>query len=173
MTTKIIKKSNETTQSDIKIKTVLFICVHNSGRSQMAEAIFNHLAQGKVRAISAGTRPAAHTDRNVAGAMKEIGIDIRSQRPKALTTEMIEAADRVITMGCGAAEMCPASFVPTEDWQLDDPEGRSPEEVRVIRDTIRNHVEKLVGEVLGASPENHGDPPHNKEQERNITWRIQ
>jgi arsenate reductase len=105
--------------------------------------------------------------------MKEIGIDIRSQRPKALTIEMIEAANRIVTMGCGAAETCPASFVPTEDWQLDDPEGRSLEEVRIIRDTIRTHVEKLFLEVLGASPENHGGPPHNKEQKRNITWRIQ
>jgi arsenate reductase len=164
MTMKTVKKNNKKNQPDTKLKTVLFICVHNSGRSQMAEAIFNYLAQGKARAISAGTRPAVHTDRNVTAAMKEIGIDISSQRPKALTLEMMEAAGRVITMGCGVAETCPASFVPTEDWQLDDPEGRSLEEVRIIRDTIRADVEKLVGEVLGTSPENNGAPPHNKEQ---------
>ena len=164
MTMKTKKKISNTNPNHTKIKTVLLICVHNSGRSQMAEALFNYMAQGKARAISAGTRPAAHTDRNVTAAMKEIGIDISSQRPKALTIEMINAADRVITMGCGVAETCPASLVPTEDWQLDDPEGRSLEEIRVIRDTIRTHVEKLVGEVLDASPENNGEPPHNKEQ---------
>ena len=164
MTMKTVKKNSKTNPTKAKVKTVLFVCVHNSGRSQMAEALFNYLVQSKARAISAGTRPAAHTDRNVTAAMKEIGIDISYQRPKALTLEMMEMADRVITMGCGVAETCPASFVPTEDWQLDDPEGRSLEEVRVIRDTIRAHVEKLVGEVLGTYPENNGHPPHNKEK---------
>lgn len=159
-----VKNDNTNNSTDSLKKTVLFVCVHNSGRSQMAEAFFNQLAQGKTRAVSAGTRPAAHTDRNVTAAMREIGIDISSQRPKALTLEMMEMADRVITMGCGVAETCPASFVPMEDWQLDDPEGRSLEEVRVIRDTIRAHVEKLVGEVLGTYPENNGDPTHNKEK---------
>ncbi|HJX13336.1 MAG TPA: arsenate reductase ArsC [Dehalococcoidales bacterium] len=129
------------------MKTVLFVCVHNSGRSQMAEAFFNKLARGRARAISAGTRPAVHTDRNVVQAMREIGIDIRRQRPKVLTLEMMEKADRVITMGCGAEETCPASFVPTEDWNLDDPEGKSPEEVRRIRDEIQNRVAALVREL--------------------------
>ena len=128
-------------------KTVLFVCVHNAGRSQMAEAFFNRLAAGKAVAISAGTRPAAHMDKGVVTAMGEIGIDISDQRPKALTLEMMEAADRVITMGCGVEETCPASFVPTEDWQLDDPEGRSPAEVRKIRDDIRDRVAGLYREL--------------------------
>lgn len=128
------------------MKKVLFICVHNAGRSQIAEAFFNQMAKGKATAISAGTKPAMHMDKGVVEAMHEIGIDISQQRPKVLTMEMMEKADRVVTMGCGVEETCPASFAPTEDWELDDPEGRSPEEVRKIRDTIRDRVETLVKE---------------------------
>ncbi|MFA5317268.1 MAG: arsenate reductase ArsC [Dehalococcoidales bacterium] len=128
------------------MKKVLFVCVHNSGRSQMAEAFFNQMAKGKAAAISAGTRPAVHMDKGVVEAMHEIGIDIRNQRPKLLTFTMLENADRVITMGCGVEETCPASFVPAEDWELNDPEGRSLEEVRKVRDTIRDRVETLVKE---------------------------
>jgi len=113
----------------------------------MAEAFFNHLAKGRAIASSAGTRPAAHTDSNVVKAMRETGIDIRRQRPKELTLEMLEEADRVITMGCGAEEVCPASFVPTEDWALEDPEGKSIEEVRDIRDEIKARVERLIMET--------------------------
>ena len=129
------------------MKNILFTCVHNSGRSQMAEAFFNQLTEGKAMAVSAGTKPAAHIDRGVMEAMSEIGVDIRGQRPKLLTLEMMEKADRVITMGCGVEETRPASFVPAQDWGLDDPEGRSPEEVRRIRDTIRERVVALVKEV--------------------------
>ena len=113
----------------------------------MAEAFFNQMAKGKATAVSAGTRPAVHTDKGVVKAMREIGIDVSKQKPKALTLEMMEKADRVITMGCGVSETCPASFVPTEDWELDDPEGKSPEEIRKIRDTIRDRVETLVKEL--------------------------
>lgn len=112
----------------------------------MAEAFFNRMAIGTVTAVSAGTRAASHMDRNVVEAMREIGIDISKQRPKYLTPEMIEKADRVITMGCGVEEVCPASFIPTEDWELDDPEGKSLEEIRMIRDTIKDRVERLVKE---------------------------
>ena len=129
------------------MKTVLFVCVRNAGRSQMAEAFFNILARGKARAISAGTRPAERVNPTVAAAMKEIGIDISRKRPRALTLAMMEKADRAITMGCGVAETCPASFVPSEDWQLEDPEGRPLEEVRKIRDDIRARVERLVREL--------------------------
>lgn len=115
---------------DLTMKKVLFVCVHNAGRSQVAEAFFNQMAKGKATAISAGTRPAAHKDKGVVEAMHEVGIDIREQKPKALTLEMMESADRVITMGCNVEEACPASFVPTEDWELDDPERKSPEEIR-------------------------------------------
>jgi len=128
------------------MKKVLFVCVHNSGRSQMAEAFFNQMAKGKAMAISAGTKPAVHMDRSVVEAMQESGIDISKQRPKALTLKIMEKADRIITMGCGVEETCPASFVPTQDWELEDPEGRSLEQIRKIRDTIRDRVETLVKE---------------------------
>ena len=128
------------------MKKILFACVHNSGRSQMAEAFFNSLAEGKAIATSAGTRPAAHVDSNVAQAMREIGIDITQQRPKPLTFEMVESADRVITMGCGVEEVCPASFIPTEDWELEDPEGKPLEKVRQIRDEIKTRVEELANQ---------------------------
>jgi arsenate reductase len=113
----------------------------------MAESFFNHLAEGKAVATSAGTKPAAHVDRTVAEAMSEMGLDIRQQRPKPLTFDMVENADRVITMGCGVEEVCPASFVPTEDWTLEDPEGKPLEKVREIRDEIKARVEKLLSEI--------------------------
>ncbi len=137
---------------DLAMKKVLFVCVHNSGRSQMAAAFFNSLAEGKAIATSAGTRTAAHVDSNVADAMCEVGIDIRQQRPKPLTFEMVESTDRVITMGCGVEEVCPASFIPTEDWILEDPEGKPIEEVRKIRDQIRVKVEVLVKELGATGP---------------------
>ena len=131
-------------------KTVLFVCVHNSGRSQMAEAFFNQLAKGKAQALSAGTQPANKVNPIVVEAMKEVGIDISGNKPKALTMEMVEKADRMITMGCGAeAEaVCPASFIETEDWALEDPKGKSIEQVRKIRDEIKERVKKLVEEVI-------------------------
>jgi arsenate reductase len=113
----------------------------------MAEALFNHHAGAKARAFSAGTKPASHTDRTVVEAMKELGIDISSQRPKMLTMEMLENADKVITMGCGVEGFCPASFVPTEDWQLEDPEGKPIEKIREIRDEIEAKVRELVEEL--------------------------
>ena len=131
------------------MKKVLFVCVHNAGRSQMAEAFFNHMAQGKATATSSGTKPAAHKDKAVVEAMREVGIDIQHQKTKALTLRMIEGADRVITMGCGVEETCPASFIPTEDWELDDPEGKPYEDLRKIRDEIKARVEALVKELVG------------------------
>ena len=129
-----------------EMKTILFVCVHNSGRSQMAEAFFNRLAEGKARGISAGTQPADKVNPVVAMAMKEVGIDISGNKPRALTMEMVEQSDRMITMGCGAeAEgVCPASFIPTEDWALDDPKGQPLEKVRKIRDEIKGRVIKLL-----------------------------
>ncbi len=141
---------------DITTKKVLFVCVHNSGRSQMAEAFFNHYASGKARAFSAGTRPASHSDRTVVAAMKELGIDIASQRPKMLTWEIMENADKVITMGCSLEGACPASFGPTEDWQLEDPEGKPIEKVREIRDKIRAKIMKLIEEMQGKEEGNRG-----------------
>jgi arsenate reductase len=129
------------------MKKILFVCLHNSGRSQMAEAFFNQLTKGNAMAISAGTQPAAQVNPTVVAAMRELGMEIGNQKPKSLTLEMMESADRVITMGCNVAETCPASFIPTEDWELDDPEGKSIEETRQIRDQIKTRVEVLVKEL--------------------------
>ncbi|HLC23061.1 MAG TPA: arsenate reductase ArsC [Dehalococcoidia bacterium] len=126
------------------MKTVLFVCVGNSGRSQMAEAFFNYLAAGRARAISAGTNPAKSVAPDVVLAMKEVGIDISGNTPKALTEDMLAQADRVVTMGCGAEGVCPVSFVPTEDWALEDPKGKSLEQVRKIRDEIKTKVAKML-----------------------------
>ena len=126
------------------MKTVLFVCVGNAGRSQMAEAFFNQAAGGKARAVSAGTKPASGVDPRTVEVMREVGIDISGNKPKALTMEMLEQADRVITMGCGVEGVCPASFVQTEDWQLEDPKGKPIEEVRRIRDEIRARVLRLL-----------------------------
>lgn len=126
------------------MKTVLFVCVGNAGRSQMAEAFFSRLADGKARAISAGTRPADAVDPKAIEVMREAGIDISGNKPKALTMEVLEQANRVITMGCGVEGVCPASFVETEDWQLEDPKGKPIEEVRRIRDEIKTKVLRLL-----------------------------
>jgi arsenate reductase len=126
---------------------VLFVCIHNSGRSQMAEAFFNRYAAGEALAYSAGTRPAIHVDRNVVEAMREIGIDMGKQMPKVIIPSMIEDADRVVTMGCMADEVCTAMFIPTEEWQIEDPEGQSLEKVRVIRDEIQNRVQGLIQDI--------------------------
>jgi protein-tyrosine-phosphatase len=130
-------------------KTVLFVCVHNSGRSQMAEAFFNHRARGKARACSAGTRPAEEINPVVVTAMREVGIDLGGRKPKLLTMDLVGKADRMITMGCGAeAEaVCPASFIETEDWALADPHGQDIEEVRKIRDEVERRVTGLLGEM--------------------------
>lgn len=114
----------------------------------MAEAFFNHYASGKAQAFSAGTHYASHINPTVIEAMREVGIDISNKRPKMLSLEMLGVADKVITMGCGAEGVCPATFVPTEDWQLDDPEGKSIEKVRAIRDEIEAKVKKLIEEIL-------------------------
>ncbi len=131
-------------------KTVLFVCVHNSGRSQIAEAFFNQLANGKAKAYSAGTQPTEAINPVVVEAMCELGIDISGNKPKALTMEMVEKADRMITMGCGAeAEaVCPASFIETQDWALEDPAGKDITTVRKIRDEIKTRVIKLLEEMF-------------------------
>lgn len=129
------------------MKTVLFVCVGNAGRSQMAEAFFNQLAKGEAQAISAGTAPASAVSRTVVAAMKEVGIDISKNKPKALTPEMMDQADRVVTMGCGVEKMCPATWVPTEDWGLEDPKDKPIEKVREIRDEIETRIIKLLEEI--------------------------
>jgi protein-tyrosine-phosphatase len=131
------------------MKTVIFVCVHNSGRSQMAEAFFNKLAGGKAQALSAGTQPADEVNPVVVEAMREAGMNISSNKPKMLTMDMVEKADRMIAMGCGAEAggICPASFIETEDWELEDPKGKSLEQVRKIRDEIKERVTKLLDEL--------------------------
>lgn len=129
------------------MSTVLFVCVHSSGRSQTAEALFNKLAKGRVRAVSAGTQPAEGLEPAAVAIMGEVGIDIRHQKPEKLTPEMIEQVDKIITMGCGVEDTCPAPFVETADWALGDPRGKSVEKVRVIREQIRGRVLELLEEI--------------------------
>ncbi len=130
--------------------SALFVCVHNAGRSQMAAGFLSHLSGGAVEVRSAGSMPAEQINPTAVEAMLEIGIDIRDQRPKVLTTDAVQASDVVITMGCG--DVCP--IFPGkryEDWTLDDPAGQGIEPVRVIRDEIRGRVLSLLAE-LGVEP---------------------
>ena len=126
------------------MKTVLFACVHNAGRSQIAAALFNSLADpARARAVSAGTEPGSAVHPEVVAVMKEAGIDLSSATPAKLTTELASTANLLITMGCGDA--CP--YVPgliRDDWPLEDPKGKPLETVRAIRDDIRCHVESLI-----------------------------
>lgn len=136
------------------MKRALFVCVHNAGRSQMAEAIFNSLAEARslpVRAASAGTDACDRVNPIVVQAMREMDISLDGCRPKQLAQRMADAADRIITMGCGVnAEACPARLLVTEDWGLDDPASQPIEAVRAIRDEIRRRVELLLTDMLGA-----------------------
>jgi len=129
---------------------VLFVCVHNAGRSQMAAALLDHYAQGRVHVTSAGSTPAAEINPAVVEAMAEVEIDISRELPKGLKDEVVRDADVVITMGCGDA--CPVypgkRYV---DWDLPDPAGRSVEEIRPIRDEIDRRVRTLLDELVGAS----------------------
>lgn len=130
--------------------TVLFACVHNTGRSQMAEAFFNRLADpARARAVSGGTEPATEMNATVLAVMKEDGIDLvgEGHRPKIADPEALAAGDRAISMGCGVSLACPARLGPMEDWGLDDPKGRPIEQVRAIRDEVRRRVTQLVEEL--------------------------
>jgi arsenate reductase (thioredoxin) len=127
--------------------SVLFVCVHNAGRSQMAAGYLNQLSGGRIEVRSAGSEPADKINPVAVQAMAEEGIDIAAERPKILTTEAVKASDVVITMGCGDA--CP--YYPGrryEDWVLDDPAGQDINHVRPIRDQIRQRVESLFNELL-------------------------
>ena len=125
---------------------VLFVCVHNSGRSQMAEAFARELSGGRFDAESAGTEPTAALNLVVVEAMRERGLDITGQRPKLLTPEMAQRADRIFTMGCYEAEACPAFILDAEDWALDDPHGQPIERVRAIRDDVEARIRALIAE---------------------------
>jgi arsenate reductase (thioredoxin) len=129
--------------------TVLFACVHNAGRSQIAAALMEREGAGRIEVRSAGSEPAAEVHPEVVEAMAELGLELGEERPKKLTDERVREADVVVTMGCG--DECP--FHPGkryEDWELDDPAGRDLDEVRAIRDEIERRVKALAGELLGA-----------------------
>ncbi|MDT7843430.1 arsenate reductase ArsC [Streptomyces justiciae] len=134
------------------IPSVLFVCVHNAGRSQMAAAFLTHLAGDRVQVRSAGSAPADTVNPAVVEAMSEVGIDISAEVPKVLTTEAVQSSDVVITMGCGDA--CP--YFPGKrylDWQLDDPAGQGPDAVRPIRDQIEQRIRGLLAELdIEATP---------------------
>jgi len=130
-----------------KKPTVLFVCVHNAGRSQMAAGFMRQLGGDRIEVLSAGSAPKDSINPVAVEAMAEVGIDITGQQPKILTTEAVQESDAVITMGCGDA--CP--FYPGkryEDWVLDDPAGQGIEFVRVVRDQIKGRVEALIKELL-------------------------
>ncbi len=130
--------------------TVLFLCVHNAGRSQMAAGWMRHLAGDRVRVLSAGSEPADQVNPAAVEAMREVGIDITSHRPQRWTDETLGAADVVVTMGCG--DTCP--YVPGTryvDWELQDPAGQPVEQVRPVRDDIADRVRALIAE-LGVEP---------------------
>lgn len=124
----------------------LFVCLHNAGRSQMSQALFERAAQRRHVAMSAGTHPADRVHPQVIEVMREIGIDLSDRTPRKLTMELAQAADVVVTMGCG--DECP--FIPGKryiDWELPDPKGRAIEEVRSIRDEISRRVKQLIEEL--------------------------
>jgi protein-tyrosine-phosphatase len=128
--------------------TVLFVCVHNAGRSQMAAGWLRQLAGDRVEVLSAGSAPASTINPVAVAAMAEVGIDIGTQQPKVLTAEAVQESDVVVTMGCG--DECP--YFPGkryEDWVLDDPAGQDIDAVRPIRDEIRARIDRLLDDLLG------------------------
>jgi arsenate reductase (thioredoxin) len=128
------------------VPEVLFVCVHNAGRSQMAAGLLSKLAEGRVHVQTAGSDPADEVNPAVVEAMREVGVDLSEEFPKPLTDEFVKAADAVITMGCGDA--CPVyPGKRYEDWELDDPAGKDVETVRVIRDEINRRVSILLDEL--------------------------
>jgi len=129
--------------------SVLFVCVHNAGRSQMAAGFLRELSGGKIEVRSAGSAPADSINPSVVAAMNELGMDISAEQPKILTTESVQVSDVVITMGCG--DVCP--IFPGkryEDWKLEDPAGQGVDAVRPIRDEIKTRIETLISELLPA-----------------------
>ena len=132
--------------------SVLFVCVHNAGRSQMAAGFLRDIAGDRIEVRSAGSMPADQINPTAVEAMSELGIDITAEQPKVLTTEAVQASDVVITMGCGDA--CP--FFPGkryEDWKLDDPAGQGIDAVRPIRDDIKRRIQELIASLEPASTE--------------------
>lgn len=130
------------------MKKILFVCVENAGRSQMAEAFANYYGRGKLVASSAGVMVVDRVNPVVVEVMKEKGIDLSMNQPKLLTTKMVEDADKIITMGCSVEKFCPAPLLKNViDWGLEDPKGKPIEEVRKLRDDIETRVLKLIAEI--------------------------
>ena len=131
------------------MKNVLFVCVENAGRSQMAEAFTNKYSEGKIKATSAGTRPANSVNTTVARVMLEKGIDISGNRPKLISKDATKDADIAVTMGCYEAEgICPAPMLrDAVDWNIEDPKGKPIEDVRRIRDQIEKRVKELIDQI--------------------------
>jgi len=138
-------KSNSNKKDD---KTILFVCVENTGRSQMAEGFFKKYAPDGFKTLSAGTKPGYQLNPIVVEAMKEVGIDISKQKSKELTDEMIRDSDNVVNMGCMDKNFCPTIWIPKViEWNLEDPKGKSIEKVREIRDEIEKRVKEIVAEI--------------------------
>ncbi len=127
------------------MRTILFVCPRNAGRSMMAEVLFNKLAKGKVKAISAGTEPADTVDPKVVEVMREIGIELKDRKPQALTPKMLKQADLVVTVGCSVKGL--TSLDETEDWTIEDIAGKPIEKVREVRDDIKTKVTGLVARL--------------------------
>ena len=129
-------------------KNVLFVCVENTGRSQMAEAFFKKYAKNQFNVISAGTSPSSHLNPVVVSVMNELGIDLENQKPQLLSSSMIENSNKIVNMGCMDKESCSSLFVKrVDDWNIDDPKGKSIENVRKIRDQIKNDVLNLLNSI--------------------------
>jgi protein-tyrosine-phosphatase len=138
----------KTSSSTKDAKTILFVCVENAGRSQMAEGFFKKYAPNGFKTLSAGTKPVSQINPIVVQAMKEVGIDISKQKSKELIDEMIRDSDKVINMGCMDKNFCPTVWLPKViEWGMEDPKGQSIEKVREIRDKIEQRVKKLVAEI--------------------------
>ncbi len=133
----------DSAEEENAVKQVLFVCVGNSGRSQMAEAFFNEIAPAGFCALSAGTAPAERVNPTVVKVMEEAGFDLSGRSPKRLTVDMVESAARVVTLGCAGTWQCPKGL-PAEDWGIEDPADQPVEKVRRIRERIRGRVEDLA-----------------------------
>jgi arsenate reductase len=130
------------------VKRILFVCVENSGRSQMAEGFAKHYGGGKVEAVSAGTMPSNEVNPLAIEVMREKGIDISRNRPKLITMQMVQETDTIIVMGCSAQGFCPAPLLgKVTDWNIEDPKDKPLEKVREIRDQIEEKVKKLINET--------------------------
>ena len=141
-------ETSKTSSSNKDEKTVLFVCVENAGRSQMAEGFFKKYAPKGFKSLSAGTKPVYKLNPIVVEAMKEVGIDISKQKSKELTDEMIRECDNVVNMGCMDKNFCPTIWLPKViEWNLEDPKGKPIEKVREIRNEIEKRTKKLAAEI--------------------------